>query len=54
MIFSIYIVVDMNMALEKIYSDEDIPMEVMGLYLDFINLLLNILELVREVIKDGD
>lgn len=53
-IFSIYIVVDMNMALKEIHSEEDIPLAVMNLYLDFINLLLNILELISEISGDDD
>lgn len=54
LIFSIYIIVDMNIALKDIHNEEDIPMAVMNLYLDFINLLLNILELISEISGDDD
>ena len=52
-IFSIYIIVDMNMALKEIRSENDIPLAVMNLYLDFINLLLNILELLSDTSDDN-
>lgn len=53
LIFSIYIVVDMNMALVDIYDEDDIPLAVMNLYLDFMNLLLNILEAISEASDDN-
>lgn len=53
-IFSTYIVVDMKMAMETISCKEDIPMHVIDLYLDFINLFLNILELIGSILKDSN
>ena len=40
------------MALKNIHSDEDIPMEVIGLYLDFISLFPDILELIIQVLLE--
>lgn len=49
LIFSGYILYDVSRMCTKPFTEEDVPAAILDLYLDFINLLLNILELVNDL-----
>jgi FtsH-binding integral membrane protein len=47
LIFSLYTIYDFNQIRHRKMDDRDIPFVAIGLYLDFLNLFLNLLRLVN-------